>query len=248
DTATCLGQLSARLDDLAEADDLPAAIIVEAVQGVSGVVEPPHDFLIGIRNLATQHGILLILDEIWNGFGRAGQWFSFERSGVCPDLAAFGKGLSGGLPLAGVAASSSIFNAWPPGMHTSTFQGNPMACTMAVATIDTIRDEDLIKHVQTVVEVVFRYRFADLSHHHSVLAVRTIGAQTGIEFINENGDPDEAIVIDIQRRCLEKGVLVYAGGRHSNVLMLLPPILIDRAVLEAGLDVVLDIAMRCLNV
>jgi 4-aminobutyrate aminotransferase len=236
DTATCLKRLDSRLNELAAAHDLPAAVLIEAVQGVSGVVEPPREFLKGVRSLATQHNILLIADEIWTGFGRAGRWFAFERSGICPDLIALGKGLSGGLPLAGVAASSEILKAWPPGMHTSTFQGNPLACAMAVATIEAIRGQDLLAHVQEVVEPLLRDRLTHLADHHAVQEVRVTGAQAAIEFIDRNGDCDFDIVLDIQRQCMDENLLVYSGGRQSNVLMLLPPITIDEVTLGEGLD------------
>ena len=123
DTRACLAALDARLQELSNAGDPPAALIVEAVQGVGGVIAAPPAFLAGLQPRCRAHGVILIADEVWSAFGRCGKWFSFQRSGIEPDLVVMGKALSGGLPLSAVAGPSDILKAWPPGMHTSTFQG-----------------------------------------------------------------------------------------------------------------------------
>ena len=121
-------------------------------------------------------------------------------------------------------------------MHTSTFQGNPLACSMAVATIETIRGQNLLTHVQEVVEPRLRERLGELADHDLIHAVRISGAQAAIEFIASNGGSGSELVVDIQRQCLENNILVYGGGRQGNVLILLPPIMIDSATLERGLE------------
>ena len=236
DTPACLAALDARLQELAEAGDLPAALIVEAVQGVGGVIAPPHAFLAGLQLRCRTHGVLLIADEIWSGFGRCGEWFSFQRSGIEPDLVVMGKALSGGLPLSALAGPSEVLKAWPPGMHTSTFQGNPLACAMAVATIDTIRNEGLLNRVTNTIEALLRRRLAPLEELRTVREIRVIGAQAAIEFVDEEGAPDADRVGRLQRRCLDEHLLVYGGGRHGNALILVPPLIIDEADLEAALE------------
>lgn len=239
DTQACLAALDARLDELAEADDLPAALIVEAVQGVGGVIAPPHAFLAGLQLRCRAHGVLLIADEIWSGFGRCGKWFSFQRSGIEPDLVVMGKALSGGLPLSAVAGPSEILKAWPPGMHTSTFQGNPLSCAMAVATIDTIRSEGLLNRVTNTIEALLRGRLGSLDEFQTVREIRVVGAQAAIEFVDEDGAPDADRVGRLQRRCLDEHLLVYGGGRHGNALILVPPLVIDEADLRKALDRIL---------
>lgn len=236
DTRACLTALDARLEERAEADDLPAALIVEAVQGVGGVIAPPPAFLAGLQLRCRAHGVLLIADEIWSGFGRCGEWFSFQRSGIEPDLVVMGKALSGGLPLSAVAGPSGILKAWPPGMHTSTFQGNPLSCAMAVATIDTIRSEGLLNRVKNTIEALLRRRLAPLDELRTVREVRVVGAQAAIEFVDEEGAPDADRVGRLQRRCLDERLLVYGGGRHGNALILVPPLVIDEADLRTALD------------
>jgi len=118
--------------------------------------------------------VLLIADEIWSGFGRCGEWFSFQRSGIEPDLVVMGKALSGGLPLSALAGPSEVLKAWPPGMHTRTFQGNPLACAMAVATIDTIRNEGLLKRVTNTIEALLRRRLAPTSYIQNPIWMKNI--------------------------------------------------------------------------
>lgn len=236
DAEACLAALDARLAELAEADDLPAGLIVESIQGVGGVVVPPCTFLTGLQARCRAHGVVLIADEIWSGFGRCGKWFSFHHSGIEPDLVIMGKALSGGLPLSAVAGPSDILKAWPPGMHTSTFQGNPLACAMAVATIDTIRTDGLLDRVAAMIEPLLHRKLAPLDKLRQVHAIRVGGAQAAIEFVDAGGAPDADRIARLQRRCLDERLLVYAGGWHGNALMLLPPLVIDEADLGMALD------------
>lgn len=236
DTDACLAALDLRLAELAHADDLPAGLIVEAVQGTGGVIAPPRAFLSGLQTRCRAHDVLLIADEIWSGFGRCGKWFSFQHSGIQPDLVVMGKALSGGLPLSAVAGRSDVLKAWPPGMHTSTFQGNPLACAMAVATIDTIRTDGLLARVVTTIEPLLRRKLAPLGKLRRVHAIRVTGAQAAIEFVDAGCGPDPDRIARLQRRCLDAHLLVYAGGWHGNALMLLPPLIIDEADLGAALD------------
>ena len=237
----CLAALDARLEELARADDLPAALIVEAIQGVGGVIVPPRVFLSGLRARCRAHAVVLIADEIWSAFGRCGQWFAFQHTGMEPDLVVMGKALSGGLPLSAVAGPADILKAWPPGMHTSTFQGNPLACAMAVATIDTIESDGLLERVETRIEPLMRRKLAPLCGLRQVHAVRVAGAQAAIEVVDALGNPDAEGIARLQRRCLDERLLVYGGGWHGNALMLLPPLIIDEADLDAALDRIVEL-------
>jgi 4-aminobutyrate aminotransferase-like enzyme len=218
---------------------LPAAVIIEAVQAVSGVIGPNVDFLRGVRDLASRHDVPLVLDEIWNGFGRTGRWFGFQHAGIEPDMVVMGKGLSAGLPLSGVAAGERLLKAWPPGMHTSTFQGNPAACAMAVATIDVISGDNLLSHVSSVVAPALEAALSTLLGRPGIAAVRVAGAQAAIQFHRE-GLPDGNRSSNLQRRLLNEELLVYGGGRQSDCLMLLPPINIKPEVLQPALTRIVE--------
>jgi 4-aminobutyrate aminotransferase-like enzyme len=215
-----------------------SAMIVEAVQGVAGVVIPPIGFIKGLRDICDDHGVVLIVDEIWNGFGRCGSWFAFERDGVVPDMVVFGKAVSGSLPLAGVLAKSHFLKKWEPGTHTSTFQGNPLSCAAAVANISELRDKGLIERARTAIAPSLEAFGQRIRSYGGVADVRVIGAQAGIELVGAKGEPAPERVKAVQRHCLQAGVLVYGGGWHSNVLMLVPPLVITEAQLDQAFQAV----------
>lgn len=240
----CLSALDRRLDALSDAGDLPAAMIVEPIQGVGGVVVPPEGFLAGLRTRCDANRILLISDEIWCGFGRCGAWFSFQLAGVDPDLVVMGKALSGGLPLSAVAGPPDVLKAWPSGMHTSTFQGNPIACAMAVATIDTIRNDRLLDRVANKIEPLLRQKLEPLAEIQEVHAIRVNGAQAAVEFVEAGGAPDTKQVARLQRLCLDDQLMVYAGGWHGNALMLVPPLIIEEEDLGQALDRIVALIRR----
>jgi 4-aminobutyrate aminotransferase-like enzyme len=232
-TDLCLAAAAAELDR--PGAEPPACLIVEAVQGVGGVVPAPARFLLGLSELARTHGVVLVADEIWSGFGRTGAWFSFEHAGITPDLVVIGKALSGGLPLAAVAGPARILKAWPPGMHTSTFQGNPLACAMALATIRELERGGWVAHAHDRLAPCLRAALAPLAAHPRVRAVRVVGAEAAVELVTADGRPDAKAVRAVQRAALARDVLAYGGGWHGNALMLVPPLVIDPATLAAGL-------------
>lgn len=234
--AFCLETLEDRLKKAKAADRLPSSIILEAIQGTSGAVVPPTGFLRSVRELATAHDVLLIVDEIWTGFGRTGRWFGFEHDGVVPDLVCLSKGLTAGLPLAGVASADAILGTWPTGIHTSTFQGTPIACAMARATIAEMKANGWVDHAAGPVQATFESRLAPLRDHTGIRDVRVIGAAAAIEFADENGAPDAETRSVVQDRCFDQRLLVYGGGREKNTIMLLPPINIDPEVLDDALS------------
>jgi 4-aminobutyrate aminotransferase-like enzyme len=202
-------------------------LVVEAVQGVSGVVVPPVGFIKGLREICDRHGLIMIVDEVWNGFGRCGTWFAFQRDGVVPDLVTFGKAASASLPLAGVVGRPELLKKWRPGAHTSTFQGNPIACAVASANIRYARRTDLNGRVLSTVEPWLK-TIADSARRHAFVgATRVVGAQAGIDIVDFAGRPDGERLKAMQHRGIERGVLLYGGGWYGNTLMLVPPLTIS---------------------
>lgn len=213
----------------------PAAIIVEAVQGVSGVRGPSPRFLQGLETAARRHGALLILDEIWSGLGRSGRWFAFEHGDIAPDLVTLGKGLSASLPLSAVLGRSEILQAWRPGAHTSTFQGNPLSCAAAVATLETLQADGLVARAGGVLQDLMTRALQPALQKAPVRALRVVGAQAAIEM--ENAET----AIQVQIRALAAGVLVYGGGLQGECVMLVPPLNIDEDDLSRALATLLKI-------
>jgi 4-aminobutyrate aminotransferase len=202
-------------------------VVVEAVQGVSGVVVPPAGFLKGLRDICDRHGLILIVDEIWNGFGRCGTWFAFQKEGIVPDLVTFGKAASASLPLAGVIGRPDLLKKWVPGSHTSTFQGNPIACAVGSSNIRYASENNLNGRVMHTVEPWLTRIANNAKQHAFVSATRISGAQAGIDIVNFAGLPDGECLKTIQQRGLERGVLLYGGGWFGNTLMLVPPLTIS---------------------
>ena len=207
-----------------------AGIFVEPVQGVSGVWGPFPEFLDGLGELCREFGSLLIADEIWSGMARSGKRFSYQYSNIKPDLIVMGKGLSGSLPLSAVVGKSSLLQKWQPGSHTSTFQGNPLACAAACATIQEIQENDLVGYVTNIISPILESFLVGIRHIKGIRATRLVGAQCAIDFRSA----EEAI--EIQKLALMKGhLMLYGGGMNGESVLLIPPINIDHAVLETGL-------------
>ena len=221
--------------------DLPALVLIEAVQAVSGLIPAPPAFLAGLADLCRRHDIPLALDEIWNGIGRTGRWFGFDHAAISPDLVIMGKALSGGLPLSAVAAGERFLGQWPAGMHTSTFQGNPLACTMAVATLETIGAVGLLANVRDVIAPVLAAALQPLRGQHGVGDVRIAGAQAAIAFCDPAGQPDPHRAAALQRALLDQRILAYGGGRSGECLMVVPPLIIDKQTLADALAVLTSI-------
>ena len=140
-----------------------------------------------------------------------------------------GKGTLRGLPLAAVAGPARLLQRWPPSMHTSTFQGNPLACAMAVANIDTILEGNLIERVTHAIEPI-------LKRLDNFAGTRVIGAQAAVPLTRPGEEPGARHAVALQRACLEAGLLVYAGGRHGESLMLVPPLIVGESELGAAVE------------
>src|ERR1017187_2209187 len=171
------------------------AILVEPVQARGGINVPPPGFLPLLRKLCDKHGALLILDEIYTGFGRTGKWFACEHSGVVPDLTCLGKALTGGFPLSACVGRADVMDAaWPAStgeaIHTSTFLGHPVGCAMALAQIREIERLNLCKRSAELGEFLLN-SLASLRTPHSALrtSARGLGLMAGVELRLSNGKP-----------------------------------------------------------
>ena len=219
--------------------DIPPAVIIECGQAVSGIVVPSKNFFVSIFKIFKKNNVKIIVDEIWNGFGRTGKFFSFQNYNLKPDLVCAGKALSSSLPLAVLIGSSKLLKSWPPGIHTSTFQGNPLSCALACATIKTIKKNKLLKK-SLLIKDIFIKELKVLMNNQIISDIRVQGASAGIEFIKKNGSANNIIVKKIERNMLKKQILVYAGGERGNVLMLIPPLIINLKTLKKSIKILVD--------
>jgi acetylornithine/N-succinyldiaminopimelate aminotransferase len=163
----------------AAVSDATAMVILEPIQGENGVVVPPSGYLAAAREIATQHGALLVLDEVQTGVGRTGHWFAHQADGVEPDVVTLAKGLGGGLPIGACIAFGAAADLLGPGSHGSTFGGNPVSCAAALAVLGTISSEGLLDHVKRVGERL--RRGIEALGHPLVKGVRGAGLLLGIE-------------------------------------------------------------------
>ena len=218
-----------------------AGVLVEPIQGEGGFIVPAPGFLKGLADFCAEHGIAFIADEIQSGMGRAGRWYAIEdEEGVIPDIVLTAKSLGAGFPISAVTGRAELMDAVHPGGLGGTYGGNPVAAAAALAVLDKIEREGLLERSRALGETIMaRFRgFAD--RYPAVGEVRGRGAMCAIELVTDRrtkeplgADAMSAIV----RRCLENGVIVLTAGTYGNVVRLLPPLTIDDALLEDGLDV-----------
>ena len=209
------------------------AVLVEPILGRGGCVVPPDAFLPALAALATRHGALLIADEIWTGLGRCGALLASSRWGVVPDILCLGKGLGGGLPISACVAPSSIMDAWkntPGVVHTSTFQGHPLACATGVATIDAIRSGKLHERSAKAGDMLMALLSSALDGLPAVRKITGAGLMVGIAL--ESG----AVAAEAARMFLRNGYILLTGGTDGSVLTITPPLTISDALLEGFAD------------
>lgn len=194
------------------------AVLLEPVQGESGIRLAPPGYLRALRDWCTRHAWLLMLDEIQTGLGRTGSWFAYQQQGIEPDVVTLAKALGNGLPIGACLARAGIADLFTPGSHGSTFGGNPMACRIACTVLDIIEDEQLLVNAamrgQQLVEALHRY----LEGCDLVRDIRGSGLMVGIELVRPL--PDLAA-----RAAMEHGLLINVT--RGTIIRLLPPLTMD---------------------
>ena len=211
-------------------DDV-CAIIMEAIQGEGGVNLLNNNFVQEVCNVCKEKDVLIIFDEVQCGLGRTGHIFCFQEFGVEADIITLAKGLGGGLPIGAILCNEKLSNTFTPGDHGSTFGGNPVVCAGALAVLDQICNDELLSSVQA--KGKFIKQTLTKSKLPLVKNIRGLGLMIGIEV---SCPPDE-----IQKKALEKGLLILTAGK--NVVRLLPPLTISEIEIKKGLAILL----KCLS-
>jgi 4-aminobutyrate aminotransferase/(S)-3-amino-2-methylpropionate transaminase len=218
-----------------------AAIVIEPVQGEGGFYVAPPEFMVRLRQLCDQHGILFIADEIQSGFGRTGKWFAMEHYGVEPDLITTAKSLAGGFPLAGVVGKAEIMDAPEPGGLGGTYAGNPVACAAALGVIEAIETEDLLAKSMKQGEAITKRLKAIRKRKQGrpIGDIRGLGGMTAFELVTQHGgnEPDAAAAKALSAECLERGLILLTCGVFGETVRLLAPLTIQPKVLKEGLDI-----------
>jgi len=205
------------------------AVLVEPIQGEGGIVIPPQGYLEGLRRMCDQRDVLLMFDEVQTGIGHTGYYFGYQHEGVVPDVMTLAKGLGGGLPIGVMMAKAHVAEALGPGTHGSTFGGNPVSCSAALAVLQTIEDEHLLDHVQEI----GAYFVDGLKRLQKKYAFITEVRGRGLMVAAELDRPGGHMVM----KALERGYLINCTV--DCVLRFLPPLIVTQQEVD-GLLATLD--------
>jgi predicted acetylornithine/succinylornithine family transaminase len=218
-------------------NDLPAleeavtektcGVLVEPIQGEGGVIIPDPGYLQGIRRICDEKGLLMIADEVQTGIGRTGTLFACEQTEVVPDMITLAKALGNGFPIGALLAKDKIASAFVPGSHGSTFGGNPLACSAALATLETILEEGILENCRKVGEY-FLCKLGELKEKHSrIREVRGRGLILAVELTV----PGAEFVL----KCMEKGILINCT--NGSVLRFVPPLILTRQDVDRAVEI-----------
>ncbi len=204
------------------------AIIAEPIQGETGIIVPPFDFLKKLRNICDKHNLVLIFDEIQSGLGRTGKMWAGQHWDVEPDIMCLAKGIAGGVPMGLTLTRSGILECIKVGEHSSTFAGNPLACAAGSATIDSLVDDKLVENSEKI-GMLFKEGLLDLKDSHKIIReVRGFGMMLGIEMKFD--------IKDILFDGIKNGILLLYSGR--NILRLLPPLVMDEDICKKAINLI----------
>ena len=222
-------------NDLASVEKLisqdTAAVMLELVQGESGVRPAEVTFVKNLADFCQREGILLIVDEVQTGMGRTGQLYSFEHYGIIPDIVTLAKGLANGLPAGALLGKSSLAPAFGPGSHGSTFGGNKLAMAAALETLHIMKEAGFLEEVRSKSAILMEQLQLAFQDYPKVSAVRGLGMMIGIE--------TSASLSKIVEAARQKGLIILTAG--ENVIRLLPPLTISRDEIQQGIAILKEV-------
>lgn len=217
--------------------DEVAAIIIEPVIGEGGYIPAPREFLVKLRKLCDESGIILIFDEVQSGMGRTCNWFASDHYGVVPDIMTVAKGIASGFPLSAVVGKRAIMSEWPAGAHGTTFGGNPVSCAASLATIEVMAENGLLAASRTLAGKAMTRLGSIAASTRAIGDVRGIGFMTGIEFVREGGEPDRDSCDRVLESCLARGLILINCGPERNIIRFIPPINVREKELDRALTI-----------
>lgn len=208
-------------------NDKTVAIMLELIQGEGGINVATKEFVSGLRKICDEKNMLLIIDEVQTGIGRAGKMFCYQNYDVTPDIITLAKALGGGLPIGMMVVKKEISDTLGPGMHASTFGGSPLVCRAALAVLNAIKKEKILSNVEKMSKYLFM-KLADLKNRYGVIKeLRGMGLMAGVE-LNIEG---KAIV----EKCIENGLLINCT--HDKVLRLMPALNVSKKEIDKAINI-----------
>jgi 4-aminobutyrate aminotransferase len=221
-----------------------AAIMVEPLQGEGGYLVPPPGFLKSLRALCDEHGILLIFDEVQSGVGRTGKMWACQYDGVSPDIMTSAKGLASGMPIGAVIAKRSIMEKWKYGAHGNTFGGNPVCCAAALATLDLV-EREYAANAGTVGDH-FKARLQELQRDYKCIGdVRGRGLMIGMEMVEKDGKPANALCEAILTNAFKQGLLLLSCG--TSTVRFIPPLSTSKEEVDEAVGILRNVLGQTLS-
>jgi 4-aminobutyrate aminotransferase len=238
----CLRYMDLVIEKIVAPEDL-AAILYEPILGEGGYVVPPPGFLKGLEELCDRTGALLIADEVQSGFGRTGKWLGSEHFDVVPDIVAMAKAIGGGLPLSAIVGKKEIMDRWDPSTHGTTFGGNPVSCAAGKATLQVMKEENLLENAAMVGDFI-QDTFNKASRTLKPIGdVRGKGLMVGVELVQPDGSPDKRSVSKVLTFANQNGLVVTKCG--PNVIRIAPPLNVTKDQAETGVNILLEGIEKC---
>jgi diaminobutyrate-2-oxoglutarate transaminase len=219
---------------------LPAGMVLETVQGEGGVIPAPVEWLKEVRAITSDAGVPMIVDEVQSGWGRTGRFYGFEHAGIEPDVLVVSKAIGGGLPLAAIIYREEL-DRWQPGAHAGTFRGNQLAMACGLATLQVIREENLVAHAGAMGERLAAH-LREIQKEFPIIGdVRGRGLMIGAEIVDPEGPvgalgaPAQGgdIARAVRAECLRRGLIIELGGRHGAVARFLPPLTVTAEQIDS---------------
>ena len=207
------------------------AVMLEPIQGEGGVIIPDNEYLMNVRQLCNDRGILMILDEVQVGMGRTGKLFAHEHYGIKPDIMTLAKALGNGFPVGAMLALDHIAGAFVPGTHATTFGGNPLAMAAALSVMDTMIHHGIIDNCARVGEYFLEKLEGMRKQYPVIKEVRGKGLIIGVELTVEGSS--------VVSKCMQKGLLINCTG--GNILRFVPPLIIDESDVDIAVDILTDV-------
>lgn len=209
-------------------DDKIGAVILEPIQGETGIIVPPGDFIEKVREICNRHHLVLIFDEIQSGLGRTGKMWAGQNWDTVPDVMCIAKGIAGGVPMGLTLTKPEIIDCIKMGEHSSTFSGNPLACAAGLATLESLTEDKLVEKAGKI-GTIFKEKLLRLQEKHRIIReVRGLGMMLGVEMRFD--------VRDLLLDAINEGLLMLYSGR--NVIRLLPPLVMDEATVAKAVNII----------
>ncbi len=209
-------------------DDKTGAVILEPIQGETGIIVPPDGFIEKVREICNRHHLVLIFDEIQSGLGRTGKMWAGQNWDTVPDVMCIAKGVAGGIPMGLTLTKPEIIEYIKMGEHSSTFSGNPLACAAGLATLESLTEDKLVEKACKI-GTIFKENLLRLQEKHRIIReVRGLGMMLGVEMRFD--------VRDLLLDAINEGLLMLYSGR--NVIRLLPPLVMDEGTVGDAVDII----------